>query len=157
MEHGFYERCPGQRFRVLTIVDDFSRESVYIGVGSHFRGIQVAEILAGLVRRRSIPQKIRVDNGPEFTSLALDQWAYWNNVQLVFSRPATPTDNAHIESFNARVRKECLKAHWFESIPDARAKLRAWQQQYNEEHPHSALGYLTPNAFAQKHAKPSPE
>ena len=63
----------GQRFRVLTIVDDFSRESVYIGVGSHFRSIQVAEILAGLVRRRSEPKKIRVDNGPEFTSVALDR------------------------------------------------------------------------------------
>mgnify|MGYP005645067481 CR=1 FL=1 len=147
----------GHRFRVLTIVDDFSRESVYIGVGSHFCGIQVAQILAGLARRRSAPKKIRVDNGPEFTSVALDQWAYWNEVQLVFSRPATPTDNAHIESFNARVRKECLNAHWFESIPDARAKLRAWRRQYNEEHPHSALGYLTPNAYAQKHAKPAPQ
>ncbi len=142
----------GRRIRVLTIVDDFSRESVYIGVGSHFRGIQVAQTLASLARRRSVPKKIRVDNGPEFTSVALDQWAYWNEVQLVFSRPATPTDNAHIESFNARLRQECLNAHWFESIEEARGKIRTWQQQYNEEHPHSALGYLTPNAFAKTHA-----
>ena len=147
----------GHRFRALTIVDDFSRESVYIGVGSHFRGIQVAQTLASVARRRSAPKKIRVDNGPEFTSAALDQWAYWNEVQLVFSRPATPTDNAHIESFNARLRQECLNAHWFESIEEARDKIRAWQQQYNEEHPHSALGYLTPNAYAQKHAKPAPQ
>ena len=142
----------GRRIRVLTIVDDFSRESVYIGVGSHFRGIQVAELLAKVSHRRSVPKKIRVDNGPEFTSVALDQWAYWNEVQLVFSRPATPTDNAHIESFNARLRQECLNAHWFESIEEARSKIRAWQHQYNEEHPHSALGYLTPNAFAKIHA-----
>ena len=143
----------GRRFRVLTIVDDFSRESLYIGVGTHFRGIQVADLLARLARRRSAPDKIRVDNGPEFTSVALDQWAYWNDVQLVFSRPATPTDNAHIESFNARLRQECLNAHWFASIDDARRKIRAWQSTYNEEHPHSALGYLTPKAFAQNHAK----
>jgi putative transposase len=140
------------RIRVLTRVDDFSRESVYIGGGSHFRGIQVAQTLASVARRRSVPKKIRVDKGPEFTSVALDQWAYWNEVQLVFSRPATPTDNAHIESFNARLRQECLNAHWFESMEEARSKIRAWQHQYNEEHPHSALGYLTPNAFAKTHA-----
>ena len=145
----------GRRFRILTIVDDFSRESLYIGVGFRFRGSQVAEFLARLARQRPAPQKIRVDNRPEFTSVSLDQWAYWNDVQLVFSRPATPTDNAHIESFNARLRQECLNAHWFESIPDARHKIRAWQHQYNYEHPHSALGYLTPKAFAQNHAKSS--
>ena len=71
---------------------------------------------------------------------------------LGFSRPAAPTDDAPIGSFNARVRKECLNDHWFESIPDACAKLRAWQRQYNEEYPHSALGYLVPNAFAKTHA-----
>ena len=140
----------GRRIRVLTIVDDLSRESVYIGVGSNCRGHQVAGLLAIVSRRRFVPKKIRVDNGPEFTSVALDQWAYWNEVQLVFSRPATPTDNAHIESFNARLRQECLNAHWFESIEEARSKIRAWQHQYNEEHPHSALGYLT-RMRLQKH------
>jgi len=144
----------GRRIRVLTIVDDFSRESVYIGVGSHFRGIQVAQTLASVARRRSVPKKIRVDNSPEFTSVALDQWAYWNEVQLVFSRPATPTDNAHIESFNARLRQECLNAHWFESIEEARSTIRTWQHQYNEEHPHSALGYLTHHSGAALTAVP---
>ena len=95
----------GRRFRVLTIVDDFSRESVYIRVGSHFRGIQVAQTLASVARQRTVPKKIRVEIGPEFTSVVLDQWAYCNEVQLIFLRSATPTDNAHIESFNARLRR----------------------------------------------------
>ena len=111
----------------------------------------MAQLLAGVARRRAAPKKIRVDNGPEFTSISLDQWAYWNEVQLVFSRPATPTDNAHIESFNARLRQECLNAHWFESLVDAQQKIDTWKTQYNQEHPHSALGNLIPNAFAKKH------
>ncbi len=132
-----------RRFRVLTIVDDFSCESVYIRVRSHFRGIQVAQTLASVARPRSVPKKIRVDIGPEFTSVALDRSAYSNEVLLIFSRPATPTANAHIESFNARLRRECLNTNWFESIEEARSKITTWQHQYNEEHPHSALGYLT--------------
>jgi len=141
----------GRRIRVLTIVDDLGRESVYIGVGSNCRGLQVAGLLATVSRRRFVPKKIRVDNGPEFTSVTLDQRAYWNEVQLVFSRPANPTYNAHIESFNARLRQECLNAHWFESIEEARNKIKTWQYQYNEEHPHSVLEYVTPNAFAKNH------
>jgi putative transposase len=97
-----------------------------------------------------VPKKIRVDNGPELTSVALYQWACWNEVQLVFSRPAIPTDNTHTEYFKARLRRECLIARSFESIEEARSKIKTWWHQYNEEHPHSALGYLTPNVFAKK-------
>lgn len=130
----------GRRCRVLTIVDDYSRESVCIKAGF-------------LARKRGLPKTLKVDNGPEFTSVSLDQWAYWNKVQLNFSRPGTPTDNAVIESFNARVRQECLNAHWFENLDAAQAAIDAWRQTYNNEHPHSSLGDIPPREFAQNHQK----
>jgi putative transposase len=89
-----------------------------------------------------------VDNGPEFTSKALDQWAYWNRVALDFSRPGKPTDNAYIEAFNARLRIECLNQNWFSSVQDARRKAEAWRREYNEQRPHSSLGNLAPSEFA---------
>lgn len=95
-----------------------------------------------------MPQSIRVDNGPEFTSKALDLWAYANEVELDFSRPGKPTDNALIESFNGRFRQECLNQEWFLSIEDAQAKVDAWCLDYNAHRPHSALGNLAPREFA---------
>jgi putative transposase len=141
----------GRRFRVLTIVDDFSRESLYIGVAFRFTGQQVADIVEELKTRRGASDAIRVDNGPEFTSVALDQWAYWNQVTLIFSRPGKPTDNGLIESFNARLRQECLNAHWFLSLEEAQREIEAWRRHYNRERPHSSLGDLTPEEFVQMH------
>ena len=89
---------------------------------------------------RSRPKTIRVDNGPEFTSKALDKWAYDHKVILDFSRPGKPTDNAFIESFNGSVRAECLNENWFLSLADAKEKIEAWRVDYNEQRPHSALG-----------------
>jgi putative transposase len=89
-----------------------------------------------------------VDNGPEFTSRVLDQWAYWNRVQLDFIRPGKPTDNAVMEAFNSRFRQEGLNEHWFLSVADAQEKVEAWRQHYNAERPHSSLDNLTPEAFA---------
>jgi putative transposase len=86
--------------------------------------------------------------GPEFISKDVDLWAYWNHVNLDFSRPGKPTDNAYIESFNGRFRQECLNDHWFLSLDDARDKVEAWRQDYNEERPHSALGNATPEEYA---------
>ena len=86
--------------------------------------------------------------GPEFISKALDRWAYENGVTLDFSRPGKPTDNAFVESFNGRLRDECLNSHWFLSLADARAKIEAWRRGYNESHPHTALGWLTPAEYA---------
>ena len=97
---------------------------------------------------RGAPRTIRVDNGPEFVSKALDRWAYENGVTLDFSRPGKPTDNAFVESFNGRLRDECLNAHWFLSLADAKSKIEAWRRQYNESRPHTALGWLTPQEFA---------
>lgn len=139
----------GNRLRILTLVDNFSRESLAIEAGRRMTGDHVVEILQQVTERRgSCPQTIRVDNGPEFISRSLDFWAYWNKVKLDFSRPGKPTDNAFIESFNGRLREECLNEHWFESLQDAQQTLDAWRQDYNEQRPHSALGQRTPREFA---------
>ena len=97
---------------------------------------------------RGAPKTIRVDNGPEFISKALDRWAYENGVKLDFLRPGKPTDNAFVESFNGRLRDECLNTHWFLSLADARTKIEAWRRDYNESRPHTALGWLTPVEYA---------
>ena len=88
-----------------------------------------------------MPEAIRVDQGSEFISRDLDLWAYLHGVTLDFSRPGKPTDNAFIEAFNGKLRQECLKAHWFLTLADAREKMEAWRRYYNEDRPHSAIGY----------------
>ena len=107
------------------------------------------EVLTCLGKKRSLPRIIRVDNGPEFISKVLDQWAYLNNVTLDFSRPGKPTDNAFIEAFNGRLRQECLNENWFLSLEDAREKVEVWRKEYNRWRPHSALGNLSPVEFAE--------
>ena len=137
----------GRRFRLLTIVDNFSRESLAIRLGQRLTGDDVVGVLGEVAAVRGAPQSIRVDNGPEFISRSLDWWAYFNGVKLDFSRPGKPTDNAYIESFNARLRQELLNASWFLSLADARERTEAWRKEYNEDRPHSSLGDLTPQEF----------
>jgi putative transposase len=108
----------------------------------------VLAALAELLISRRPPAHIRSDNRPEFISKALDRWAYENGVTLDFSRPGKPTDNAFVESFNGRFRDECLNAHWFLSLADARAKVEAWRRDHNESRPHTSLGWLTPAEYA---------
>ena len=138
----------GRRLRALTVVDAYTREALAIEVDQGIKGEQVVDVMARLALVRGAPGAIRVDNGPEFVSKALDRWAYANSVTLDFSRPGKPTDNAFVESFNGRLRDECLNAHWFLSLADAKAKIEAWRRQYNESRPHTALGWLTPREFA---------
>ncbi len=140
----------GQRFRLLTLVDNFSRESLVIQVGTRLTGDDVVAALDRVKEARGCPQSIRVDNGPEFISKSLDWWAYFNNVTLDFSRLGKPTDNAYIESFNGRVRQECLNQHWFLSLEDAQEQIDQWRLDYNENRPHSSLGNQTPVEFAKK-------
>jgi len=109
----------------------------------------VVEVLNRVIVQRGTPGSIRVDNGTEFTSVVLDQRACWNKVTLDFTRPGKPTDNATIESFNSRLRQECLNEHWFLTVADAQEKLDAWRTDYNEKRPHSSLGNLTPDEFAR--------
>ena len=140
----------GRAIRVLTIVDNFSRESLALKVGLSLKGEDVAETLNALAEKRGLPASIRVDNGTEFTSVVMDQWAYWNKVTLDFTRPGKPTDNAFIESFNSRFRQECLNENWFLSVADAQEKVESWRLAYNADRPHSSLGNLTPEEFAEQ-------
>lgn len=138
----------GRRLRALTVVDAFTREALAIDVDQGIKGEQVVAAMARISSIRGVPKTIRVDNGPEFISKALDRWAYENGVTLDFSRPGKPTDNAFVESFNGRLRDECLNVHWFLSIADARAKIEAWRRDYNESRPHTSLGWMTPVEYA---------
>lgn len=146
----------GRAIRILTVLDNYSRECLALRVGVSLKGEDVVEVMNGLIRQRGVPKSIQVDNGTEFTSVVMDQWAYWNGVALDFSRPGKPQDNVFIEAFNSRFRQECLNEHWFLSVADAQEKAEAWRQHYNAERPHSALGNLPPEAFARKRPARSP-
>ncbi len=101
-----------------------------------------------------MPKAIQLDNGPEFAGKDLDAWAYRRGVTLCFSRPGKPTDNAFVESFNGKLRAECLNTHWFETLEEAQATLEAWRKEYNTERPHTTLGLKTPAEFAEKWQTP---
>ena len=140
----------GRTFRTLNIVDRFTRECLVIEVDTSITGHRVVAVLALLVAMRGKPQSIRVDNGPEFISKALDSWAFASGVALHFIRPAKPTENGHIESFNGKLRDECLNTNWFTDLADAKEKIELWRKDYNEVRPHSSLGYLTPIEYLNK-------
>ena len=137
----------GQKLRVLTVVDAYTRECVALEAGSHFRGPDVARVLTRVALHRGLPAVINCDNGTEFTSRAMDHWAWAHGVQLDFSRPGKPTDNATIESFNASVRRECLSEHYFSTLAEAQVVLGLYRAEYNNVRPHSSLGQKTPAAF----------
>ena len=138
----------GRRFKLLMLVDNFTRERLAIEVASRLGGHGVLATLMQVVEEKGLPKSIRIDNGPEFTSKVLDQWAYLNGVELDFIRPGKPTDNALIEAFNERFREECLNESWFLSLEDAREKVEEWRQHYNRERPHGSLGNIPPVEFA---------
>jgi len=139
----------GRRFRALTIVDDLTKESPAIEVDRSLPGVRVVRVLDRLAMAWGLPEVITVDNGPEFTGKALDAWAYEKGVRLRFIQPGKPVQNAFIESFNGRLRDECLNEHVFTGLDDARRKIEAWRKDYNTHRPHSALGYMTPEEFAK--------
>jgi putative transposase len=113
-------------------------------------GQRVTAVLDRLAQAQQVPKEIFVDNGPKFVSRALDEWAHRHEVKLAFSRPGTPTDNAYIESFNARLRQECLNENWFLSLSDAQEKLERHRKEYNSFRPHSSLADLTPEEFTSR-------
>ena len=140
----------GRKLRMLTVVDCYSRESLAIHVGQSLKGEDVVRVLNAIVHERGQPQTIKTDNGSEFISKVMDKWAYERGVAIDFSRPGKPTDNAMVESFNGRLRQECLNEHWFMSLKDAQDKIEAWRRHYNEARPHSALDWQTPSEFARQ-------
>jgi putative transposase len=134
----------GKRLRVLTVVDIFSKFSPAVDPRFSYRAEDVVRTLERVCGIVGYPRTIRVDQGSEFVSRDLDLWAYTKGVILDFSRPGKPTDNAFIEAFNSKFRAECLNAHWFLTLDDARSKMENWRRYYNEERPHSAIGHLPP-------------
>jgi putative transposase len=138
----------GRRFRTLNIVDDYTRECLAIEVDTSLGGGRVVRVLEELKQRRGLPLKIRSDNGPEFVSRAVDQWAYEQGLHWHTIQPGRPMENGYVESFNGRFRDECLNENWFTDLADAREKIADWKQDYNERRPHSSLQYRTPMEFA---------
>lgn len=140
----------GRRIKTLAIVDDCTKEVIDLVTDFGISGQYVTRILDRAARFRGYPKAIRTDQGPEFTGRALDQWAYEHGVQLKLIQPGKPTQNAYIESFNGKFRDECLNEHWFLSLAHARAVIQTWRRDYNEQRPHSMLGYQTPAEVAEK-------
>jgi putative transposase len=142
--------APGRRFRVLNIVDDFSRESVAQIPEFSISGERVARELDRL--SRPLPEVIVCDNGPEFTSKAMFFWSKRSGVKLHFIQPGKPTQNAFVESFNGKFREYCLDLNWFASLDDARSTIEQWRQHYNHVRPHRSLGKKPPAIFASEAA-----
>ena len=131
------------------MVDVFTREALALEVDTSLPGGRVVRVLERLVAERGAPDEIVLDNGPELTGKALDQWAYERGVWLRFIEPGKPVQNAFVESFQGRLRDECLDRHWFVGLNDARHTIEAWRQDYNQSRPHSALGNRPPQEFRQ--------
>lgn len=138
----------GSRFRILTVVDNYSKKCPGLYAEQQVKGADVVEFLNYLKQVEGCaPERLQVDNGSEFISKELDRWAYENKVVLDFSRPGKPTDNPYIESFNGKFRDECLSVNWFLDMEDARQKIEAWRKEYNELRPHYSLSQMTPMEF----------
>ncbi|QLQ01235.1 MAG: IS3 family transposase [Burkholderiaceae bacterium] len=143
--------CNGRRIKCLTVVDDFSKESVEIAVDYGISGQYVTRVLDQVARFRGYPAAVRTDNGPEFTSRAFLAWTHKNGIRHILIEPGKPMQNGYIESFNGKFRDECLNEQWFESLSQARQCIARWRQDYNEVRPHSSLGRIPPARFAQQH------
>ena len=140
----------GRRIRVLTIIDIYTREALKTVVDTSIGGNRVTRELDELHYQRGLPEVIVVDNGPEFVSNALDEWAFNRGVKINFITPGKPIENAFIESFNGRLREECLNVNWFMSLKSARRIIEEWRVDFNTERPHSSLNDLTPEEFMRK-------
>ena len=143
----------GRRFRILNIIDDYSRECVGQFIALSMSGLCVAQYLSQLIKARGAkPRSIVCDNGTEFSSKAMHYWGRKQKVKLNFIQPGKPTQNAYVESFNGKFRDSCLNQHWFYSLKDAETTIENWRMDYNRVRPHSSLGYRPPSIFAEKSA-----
>jgi putative transposase len=142
----------GRTIRILSVVDAYTRECLALEVDTSFASRRVTRVLDAIVAERGQPGTIRCDNGPEFTSRHFLAWAVERGIELIHIQPGQPTQNARVESFHGRLRDECLRVSWFQNLFDARRKIAAWRKEYNEDRPHSSLGYCTPNEFAAAQA-----
>ncbi len=144
--------CDGRSFRTLNMIDAFTRECLAMETDTSLGSERVVRMLDQQLELRRAPQRLRIDNGPEFRARPLDIWAKKNNVTLFFIEPGKPTQNGQIESFNGRFRQECLNQEWFTSLKEARETIEEWRIRYNTKRPHSSLGYLPPEVWAKQHA-----
>jgi putative transposase len=142
----------GRAIRVLSVVDAYTRECLALEVDTSFASRRVTRVLEQIVSERGVPQAIRCDNGPELTSRHFLAWCVERKIELLHIQPGKPTQNARVESFNGRLRDECLSVSWFQNLFDARRKIAAWKIEYNEQRPHSSLVYKTPSEFAAQAA-----
>lgn len=149
MDFVFDRTAEGRVLKCLTIVDDATHEALAVDVERAISGHGVARVLDRLALSRGLPRIIRTDNGKEFCGRAMIQWAHEKGVTLRLIEPGKPNQNAYIESFNGRLRDECLNEHWFPNLMQARALIEAWRREYNEERPKNALGGMTPTAYAK--------
>jgi putative transposase len=147
----------GRTFRVLTIIDEYTRECLAIETDTSLPGLRVIRVLQRLAQTRGLPAEIHVDDGPEFACRSLRSWCEKHRVILRYIEPGRPMQNGHIESFNGRLRDECLNANWFLNLASARTQLESWRSDYNRARPHSALAYRTPNEFAALVAQRQPQ
>lgn len=150
MDFVFDRTAEGRVLKCLTVVDDATHEAVVIEVERAISGMGVTRVMDRLALSRGLPKVIRSDNGKEFCGKAMVTWAHARGVQLRLIEPGKPNQNAYIESFNGRLRDECLNEHWFPSLLHARAEIERWRREYNEERPKKALGGLTPSAYAKQ-------
>src|SRR5487761_1747110 len=140
----------GRTIRVLNVIDAYTRESLAMEVDTSFAGLRLTRVLDEIIAQRGLPQAIRCDNGPELTSRHFLAWNLERKINLIHVQPGRPTQNGYVESFNGKLREECLRINWFQNLFEARRIIAAWRQDYNECRPHSSLKYLTPAAFAAK-------
>jgi putative transposase len=145
----------GQVIRMFTMVDDYTRECPPIEVDTSPGGLRVRRVLDRVVAERGLPEAMVLDNRPEFRRRALTAWSEERGVRLEFIERGKPVQNAHVESFNGRLRDACLNANWFTNLNDARRKIEMWRQAYNQEQPHRSLRYLSPTTFANPRAEMS--
>ena len=142
----------GRAIRVLSVVDAYTRECLALEVDTSFASRRVTRVLDAIVAERGQPLAIRCDNGPELTSRHFLAWCVERRIELLHIQPGKPTQNARVESFHGRLRDECLTVSWFQNLFDAKRKIAAWRIDYNEDRPHSSLGYKTPKEFAAAQA-----
>ena len=142
----------GRKFRALSVVDPYTRECLALEVDTSMGSRRVTRVLERVMSERGKPQTLRCDNGPEFTARHFLGWCGERKIELVHIEPGKPVQNAHVESFHGKLRDECLNASWFQNLWDARRKIAAWRKEYNEERPHSSLGYVAPCEFARRMA-----
>lgn len=147
----------GSRFRILTLIDEYTRECLAIHPAWSIRAVDAITILEAAIARYGVPESLRSDNGPEFIAYAIEDWMSKSQIKIIYIKPGSPWENGHIESFHDKLRDECLNRELFGTLAEARVILESWRVEYNSFRPHSSLGYQTPSHYACKQTKPFEE